>query len=97
MLHSCWREGVTRPDNALPNPPYAPPPGSNHVTPAHSGVKMAVQVFAQGQDGDWSNTSVMANDGLAALSYPKDFKGESYIEVRGLDGELVDSGTISIK
>ena len=61
------------------------------------GKQIAVQVFAQGQEGDWSNTAVMANDGLAVLSYPKDFKGESYVEVRALDGSLVDSGTITVK
>jgi hypothetical protein len=74
-------------------PPYegAPP------YPAPTGGKVhAVQVFAQGQDGDWSNTAVMPNDGLAALSYPHDFKGESYVEVRALDGTLVDSGTIKV-
>jgi hypothetical protein len=70
-------------------PPY------EHPEPM-GGKVHAVQVFAQGQDGDWSNTAVQPNDGLAALSYPKDFKGESYVEVRGLDGSLVDSGTITI-
>ena len=57
----------------------------------------AVQVFGQGQDGDWSNTAVQPNDGLALLSYPKGFSGESYIEVRALDGTLVDSGTIQVE
>lgn len=75
-------------------------PPFEHPAPVDSekgGKEIAVQVFAQGQDGDWSNTAVMPNDGLAALSYPKDFKGESYVEVRGIDGALVDSGTITIK
>jgi len=61
------------------------------------GKQIAVQVFAEGQDGDWSNTPVMPNDGLAVLTYPKDFKGTSYIEVRALDGTLVDSGEITVK
>ena len=74
-------------------PPYTGGP----EYPAPVNATAAVQVFAQGQDGDWSNTSVMPNDGLAVLSYPKDFSGESYVEVRALDGSLVDSGTIEVK
>ena len=65
--------------------------------PGPGGKQIAVQVFAQGQEGDWSNTAVMPNDGLAVLSYPKDWTGESYVEVRALDGSLVDSGTITVK
>jgi hypothetical protein len=69
-------------------PPSAQPTG---------GKQIAVQIFAQGQEGDWSNTPVMPNDGLAVLTFPKDFKGESYVEVRALDGALIDSGTITVK
>jgi len=77
-------------------PPYTG--GPEYPAPvARSGQVEAVQVFAQGQGGDWSNTAVMPNDGLAVLVYPKDFKGESYVEVRGLDGSVVDSGTIQVK
>jgi hypothetical protein len=61
------------------------------------GKQIAVQVFAQGQDGDWSNTPVLANDGLAVLTYPEGWTGESYVEVRALDGTLVDSGTITVE
>lgn len=71
-------------------------PPFDHVEPV-GGKQIAVQIFAQGQEGDWSNTAVMPNDGLAVLSYPKDFTGESYVEVRALDGALVDSGTITVK
>jgi hypothetical protein len=66
-----------------------------HPTPV-GGKQIAVQVFAQGQDGDWSNTAVIPNDGLTVLTYPKDWTGESYVEVRALDGSLVDSGTITV-
>jgi hypothetical protein len=67
------------------------------ATSPHGGKQIAVQVFAEGQEGDWSNTPVMPNDGLAVLTYPKDFTGESYIEVRSLDGAVIDSGTITVK
>lgn len=74
-------------------PPYQGPP---QVTPMH-GTVAAVQVFAQGQDGDWSNTAVMPNDGKAVLTYPEGFSGESYVEVRDLTGALIDSGTIQVE
>ena len=91
-------------DNSLPEPVadkirdflFGNLPEYVHPEPT-GGKQIAVQIFAQGQEGDWSNTAVMPNDGLAVLSYPKDFKGESYVEVRGLDGSLVDSGTITVK
>ena len=69
--------------------------GPEYPAPVHTEA-LAVQVFGQGQAGDWSNTAVMPNDGLAFLSYPKGFSGESYIEVRALDGSLVDSGVIQV-
>lgn len=56
-----------------------------------------VQVFAHGADGDVSNTAKMPNDGLAVLTYPSSFVGESYIEVKGSDGRIVDSGTIAVE
>jgi len=74
-------------------PPFE---GRPEPTPVHD-TTLAVQIFAQGQDGDWSNTAVMPNDGLAVLTYPEDFSGESYVEVRNLFGELVDYGTISVE
>ena len=61
------------------------------------GKQIAVQIFAEGQEGDWSNTPVMPNDGLAVLTYPKDFTGTSYVEVRSLDGAVIDSGEITVK
>ena len=70
-------------------PPYV------HPEPM-GGIQIAVQVFAEGQEGDWSNTAVMPNDGLAVLTFPEDFEGESYVEVRALDGSVVASGTITV-
>lgn len=55
-----------------------------------------VQVFATGAAGDVHNTAVMPNDGLCAVSYPSDFAGTSEVEVRDLDGNVVDSGTIEV-
>lgn len=74
-------------------PPYAGPP---QVQPVGAEGAQVVQVFAQGEAGDWHNTSAQKNDGLAFLSYPVDFAGSSYVEVRTLDGTVVDSGTIEI-
>jgi len=73
-----------------------PHEGKPQPTPM-GGKQIAVQVFAQGQEGDWSNTAVMPNDGEAALHYPKDFTGESYVEVRALDGSVIDSGTVTVE
>lgn len=75
-------------------PPYD---GPDYVAPVDADTVNAVQVFAQGQNGDWSNTAVMPNDGLAVLTYPDDFEGESYVEVRDLCGGLVDYGTIEVE
>jgi len=76
-------------------PPH-PTPVSGKGRGARGGKQIAVQVFAQGMDGDWSNTAVQPNDGLALLRFPKGFTGESYVEVRALDGSLVDSGAIQV-
>lgn len=64
-----------------------------------SGEVEAVQVYAQNaaDEGDWSNLPVQKNTGLALISYPKGYEGESWIEVRALDGTLVDSGTIKVE
>jgi hypothetical protein len=73
-------------------------PGPDRPTPVSGkgGKQIAVQVFAQGQEGDWSNTAVQPNDGLALLRFPTGFKGSSYVEVRALDGAVIDSGTIEV-
>jgi len=87
--------GGEYPSHPIRLPDYNPPEGGNVPTP-QGGKQIAVQVFAEGQEGDWSNTAVMPNDGFAVLTYPEDFEGESYVEVRALDGSLVDSGTITV-
>jgi hypothetical protein len=55
-----------------------------------------VTVYAQGDDGEWHNTSEMSNDGKALVSYPAGFRGESLVEVRSADGTVIDSGTIKV-
>lgn len=85
------------PEGAFPGDPGYQPPSGGAVPTPNTGERLAVQVFAQGQEGDWSNTAVMPNDGLAVLTFPQDFKGESYVEVRALDGSVVDAGTIKVK
>lgn len=106
-------EAQPHPDQSLPGPqPGSPgypivshpiqlpdyvPPGEEPPVATPQSERLAVQVFAQGQEGDWSNTAIMPNDGLAVLTFPQDFKGESYVEVRALNGAVVDSGTIKVK
>lgn len=55
-----------------------------------------VVVYATGEAGDIHNTAELPNDGLAVLAYPSDFKGSSLVEVRDLEGNVLDSGSISI-
>ena len=49
-------------------PPYP------HPEPT-GGINKSCQVFAQGMEGDWSNTAVMPNDGYAVLTYPQRASG----------------------
>jgi len=55
-----------------------------------------VTVYAKAGDEEWHNTAQMPNDGKAVLSYPADFTGSSYVEVRDANGNVIDSGTISV-
>ncbi len=55
-----------------------------------------VRVFATGDEGDVHNTEFGPNDGKASLSYPEGFVGDSEIEVRDADGNVIDSGSISV-
>jgi hypothetical protein len=71
--------------------------GPELPTPVSAEVE-AVQVYAQNaaDEGDWSNLPVQKNTGLALISYPKGYEGASYIEVRALDGRLIDHGTVEV-
>ena len=69
-------EGETPPEGAFPGDPgYNPPSGAAVPTPQTLGEVLAVQVFAQGQEGDWSNSPVMPNDGDMQSAPPKTSSG----------------------
>lgn len=55
-----------------------------------------VVLYATGAQGDVHNTLELPNDGLAPVSYPFDFSGSSLIEVKDLEGNVLDSGTITV-
>ena len=55
-----------------------------------------VTVYATGEGGDVHNKLPQKNTGEAGLFYPADFKGESTIEIRDADGNVVDEGVISV-
>ena len=56
----------------------------------------AVVLFATGTEGDVHNTNELPNDGLAPVSYPSDFSGTSFIEIKDLEGNVLDSGSITV-
>lgn len=55
-----------------------------------------ITVFATGEEGDVHNKVPQPNSGEAGLFYPADFSGSSEIEIRDADGNVVDSGTITV-
>ncbi len=55
-----------------------------------------VTVFAEGEKGDVHNKAAQMNNGRAGLFYPDGFSGASHIEIRDADGNVLDSGDISI-
>ena len=55
-----------------------------------------VTVYATGEGGDVHNKLPQKNTGEAGVFYPVDFKGESTIEIRDADGNVVDEGVISV-
>lgn len=48
------------------------------------------------RNGDVSNTDARANDGNALVSVPYTFAGTTHLEVRDLDGNIIDSGDLEI-
>lgn len=55
-----------------------------------------VTVYATGEGGDVHNKVPQPNSGEAGLFYPADFSGESKIEIRDVDGNVLDEGVISV-
>jgi hypothetical protein len=48
------------------------------------------------RNGDISETPFAKNDGRAPVTYPSDFTGTTKVEVLDLDGNLIDSGEITV-
>jgi len=61
-----------------------------------SGAEGDVTVYATGEQGDVHNKLAQPNTGEAGLFYPADFKGMSKIEIKDADGNVVDSGEITV-
>ncbi len=55
-----------------------------------------VTVYATGEDGDVHNKLPQKNTGEAGVFYPNDFSGSSEIEIRDADGNVLDSGTVTV-
>ena len=55
-----------------------------------------VTVYATGEDGDVHNKAPVPNSGDAGLFYPATFSGSSHIEIRDADGNVLDSGDITV-
>ncbi len=55
-----------------------------------------VTVYATGEEGDVHNKLPQANNGVAGIFYPVGFSGSSDIEIRDADGNVLDSGTITV-
>jgi hypothetical protein len=55
-----------------------------------------VTVYATGDDNDVHNKLPQPNTGEAGLFYPANFSGSSMIEVRDADGNVLDSGSITL-
>jgi hypothetical protein len=55
-----------------------------------------VTVFATGEKGDVHNKRSQPNNGVAGVFYPEGFSGSSKIEIKDADGNVLDSGDISV-
>jgi len=55
-----------------------------------------VTVYATGEEGDVHNKRPQPNTGRAGLFYPAGFSGSSDVEIKDEDGNVLDSGTISV-
>lgn len=55
-----------------------------------------VTVYATGEKDDVHNKLPQPNTGQAGLFYPAGFSGSSKIEIRDADGNVLDSGDITV-
>ena len=55
-----------------------------------------VTVYAEGEGGDVHNKVPQRNTGEAGVFYPGTFSGKSQIEIRDADGNVLDSGVITV-
>jgi len=55
-----------------------------------------VTVYATGEKGDVHNKVPQRNNGSAGIFYPDGFSGASQIEIRDADGNVLDSGEVSV-
>jgi hypothetical protein len=55
-----------------------------------------VTVYATGERGDVHNKAAQKNTGTAGIFYPDGFSGSSQIEIKDADGNVLDSGEVSV-
>ncbi len=55
-----------------------------------------VTVYAEGEGGDVHNKLPQPNNGEAGLFFPADFSGSAHVEIRDADGNVIDSGDVSV-
>ncbi len=63
---------------------------------ADGDAEKQVTVYATGEAGDVHNKLPQPNTGQAGLFYPEGFSGSSDIEIRDADGNVLDSGSITV-
>ena len=60
------------------------------------GEEDEVTVYAVGEAGDVHNKLPQKNTGVAGVFYPEGFSGKSFIEIRDAEGNVLDSGEITV-
>ena len=60
------------------------------------GEEDEVTVYATGEKGDVHNKASQKNTGVAGVFYPDGFSGTSFVEIKDAEGNVLDSGEISV-
>lgn len=60
------------------------------------GEEDEVTVYATGEAGDVHNKLPQKNTGVAGIFYPVGFSGTSFIEIKDAEGNVLDSGEITV-